>query len=89
MLGANGRRACQVTSPELTAAFPVQRQTPASMISASTDRSNTRLSFCLGQRLRLHGQLQHACTLTYEEMREQHDLAIRELKSIMVRLRIV
>ena len=59
------------------------------MISASTDKSNARLSFCLCQRLRLHGQLQHACTLTYEEMREQHDLAIRELKSIMVRTRIV
>jgi hypothetical protein len=39
--------------------------------------------------MRLHGQLQHTRTLTCAEIRDQHDLAIRELKSIMVRIRIV
>jgi len=55
-------------------------------------RGRARLSFYigdLGRRLRLRGQLQHACILICAEMREQHDLAIRELKGIMVHVRIV
>jgi hypothetical protein len=59
------------------------------MISASADVGNARLHFCLGRRLRLRGQLQHACMLTYAKMRKQHDLAIGELKGIMVRTWIV
>ena len=61
-------------------------------VSASADVSNARLSFYIGyvgRRLRLRGQLQHACMLTYAKMCKQYDLAIGELKGIMVHVRIV
>jgi hypothetical protein len=59
------------------------------MISASVDVGNVPLSFYLGRRLRLRGQLQYGCMLTYAQMREQHDLAVGELKGIMVRIWIL
>lgn len=59
------------------------------MISASAVLGGAHLCWCLGQGLRLRWQLQHGCMLTYAQMREQHDLAIRELNGIMVRTWIV
>src|ERR1700730_12056876 len=58
-------------------------------VLASVDVGNAGLRFCLGRRLRLRGQLQHACMLTYAKMCKQYDLAIGELKGIMVRTWIV
>jgi hypothetical protein len=69
--GSAGSRDCRLSSVACADDVDVSR------------RRYARLSVCLGGWLRLRGQLQHAWILT---MREQHDLAIRELKGIMVRM---
>jgi hypothetical protein len=58
-------------------------------VSVSPDVGNALLLLRFLRRARSSWQLQYACTLTYAEMREQHDLAIGELKGIMVRAWIV
>jgi hypothetical protein len=62
------------------------------MISASADVGNARLSFYIGyigSRLRNGRQLQHSRLLTDTELGEQRDLAVGELKGIMVRIWIL
>ena len=50
----------------------------------SVDVGDARLSFCFGSGLGLRGQRQDSCVLSFIEPRQQHDLAIGELKRIMI-----
>jgi hypothetical protein len=53
-------------------------------ISTWVGGSNSLRRLVLNPRLRLYRQLQHRRALAYAQMREQHDLTIRELKRIVM-----
>ena len=61
---------------------------PKETFCKSTDVRNP-LGFYLGHRARLRRKLEHRCFLTFNQVGQQHHLAVRKFQRIVMRSRVV
>ena len=73
--------------PQKEAASSMKR--PKETLCNSTDVSNPFLGFYFSRGDGLRRKLEHRCFLTFKQVGQQHDLALRKFQRIVMRSRVV